>query len=170
MKKLITALCLAAICIGAAAQDSQAALKSLLEDNRVSFKYHLSAPAAKFKFVKEGDAVVDGKCYRIYGNELDIRCDGVSKWTIDEASLEVYIESSEGAAEFLANPAAYFELISELKYDGKTVSGIFHDQSQGADLYFRLDNIVSEPLTGSAEGFTLDTASLGPEWVITDLR
>lgn len=170
MKRLIMALALCALCLSATAQDAQTRLRQMLESGRISFKYHLSAPAAKLKWVKEGDAVIDGACYRIYGNELDIRCDGTTKWTVDEASLEVYIESSEGTVEFLANPAAYLDMMRDLKVDGSTVTGIFHEASQDADIYFRLDNIKTSPFSGSTDGFTVDTASLDKGWVVTDLR
>ena len=39
----------------------------------------------------EGDALVQGDCYHLKGNGIEIFCDGVSRWTVDAEAREVYI-------------------------------------------------------------------------------
>ena len=91
-----------------------------------------------------GTLLVQGECYRAVGNGMEIYCDGQTRWTVDPASKEVYIETAEGLAELAAYRDALTELeISELKY---------------------------LPLSDDLSPFVFDTAGLDGAWVVTDLR
>lgn len=169
MKKLALILFAAALCPVLRAQDNTAALKQLLDGNRVSFKYSLTMQD-KVQVRTNGTALIDGECYSISGNGLEIYCDGSTKWTIDSEAREVYLESSEGTREFLADPAAWLELVHNLTVGEKAVSGVFRDPAQGTEISFRFTSISSSPQSGSTSGFVFDTSSLGPGWVVTDLR
>ena len=71
-------------------------------------------------------------------------CDGATRWSVDPESKEVYIEPAEGLAELLDYRNSLTELkITELKY---------------------------LPLSDDLAPFRFDTAALGPDWVVTDLR
>lgn len=169
MKKTALILLSAVLAQALMAQDSTASLRQLLEGSRVSFKYALTTQD-KVQVRSDGSALIDGECYRITGNGLDIFCDGTTKWTVDTDAKEVYLESSDGTREFLANPAAWLEQVHNLTVGEKVVSGVFRDPAQGTEISFRFTSITGSPQSGTTEGFTFDTSSLGPGWVVTDLR
>lgn len=91
-----------------------------------------------------GTLLIQGDCYRAVGNGMEIYCDGATRWSVDPASKEVYIEPANGLEELLEYRNALTELkITELKY---------------------------LPLSDDLSPFRFNTASLGPDWVVTDLR
>ena len=168
MKRLLVLLLLAAT-LPVAAQSGPEAFKALVDSNRVSFNYTLSAKDMA-QIRTDGSVLVDGNCYHIATKGADIWCDGTTRWTVDSEAKEVYIESSDGTAEFFVNPQEHLDRISNLKMSEKSISGIYKEPSQGADVAFKITSIVKSPLSGSSAGFGFSTAALGPEWVITDLR
>lgn len=168
MKRTVIILLLAAVCPALLAQSSTESLRQLLEGNRVSFSYDLSVQE-KVQVRTNGTALIDGECYRISGNGLEIYCDGATKWTVDNQAREVYLEPSDGTREFLANPSAWLEQVHNLTVGEKVVSGVFRDPA-GAEISFRFTSIKSSPQSGTTAGFTFDTSALGSGWVITDLR
>ena len=168
MKRIVIILLLAALGPAIMAQSGTESLKQLLEGNRVSFSYALTA-TDKVQVKTNGTALIDGECYRISGNGLDIYCDGSTKWTIDNQAKEVYLEPSEGTREFLADPSALLEHVHNLTVGEKVVSGVFRDPA-GMEVTFRFTSIKSSAQSGSTSGFTFDTSSLSSDWVVTDLR
>ncbi|MBO4566665.1 MAG: hypothetical protein J5695_05515 [Bacteroidales bacterium] len=169
MMKRLFALILIAASLPLAAQNGPEAFKALVDSNRVSFKYSLSAKD-KAQIRTDGSVLIDGNCYHIATNGADIWCDGTTRWTVDSEAKEVYIESSDGTAEFFVNPQEHLDRISNLKVGEKSISGIYKEPSQGAEVVFKFTSIVKSPLSGSTAGFGFSTAGLGKEWVITDLR
>ena len=169
MKSIIVALLLAAVSFQLSAQYDADYLKSLASGNRVSFNYNVGVKG-KAPVVMAGKVVIDGDCYSIRGNGLEVYCDGVTKWTVDKESKEVYMEAAESARDFIVNPEAWIGNVKNLKVDKTSASGIYHDDYQNVDLTFRFSSIKSSPLSGSPDGFAFDTSSLGSDWVVTDLR
>ena len=91
-----------------------------------------------------GILLIQGDCYRAVGNGMGIYCDGTTRWSVDPVSKEVYIEPAEGLSELLEYRNSLSALkISDLKY---------------------------LPLSDDLTPFRFDTAALGPDWVVTDLR
>ena len=164
MKKILTLL-LIAFSIPQA-QEGVAFLINLVLNNRVSFSYSVSSQDGS-KLRMEGTAVIDGDCYRTNGNGLEIYCDGKTKWTVDRAAKELYIEESEGTREYLEKVGALEQSFKYLKIGESSVSGTY---ISGDSYSFSMTSIVSSPLSGSTEGFSFDTSALGGDWVITDLR
>ena len=169
MKRIIVAVLLAAVCIQLPAQDKMEYLKNLVLENRVSFNYNVGV-RGKAPTVMAGKAVIDGECYSIRGNGMEVYCDGVTKWTVDKSAKEVYVEAAESARDFIVNPDAWIGNVRDLKADKTSASGIYHDDYQNVDLTFRFSSIKSSPLSGSSSGFVFDTSSLDSGWVVTDLR
>ena len=169
MKRLVLAFLLTAVSLQLPAQNSAEYLKTLVAGNRVSFNYNLGVKG-KAPVVMSGKAVIDGDCYSVQGNGVEMYCDGTTKWTVDKESKEVYVESSEGTRDFLANPAEWLDKVSDLKVSGNSASGNYYDSFQEVELTFRFTSIKSAPFSGSTEGFVFDTSSLGSDWVVTDLR
>ena len=119
------------------------AILGRLETERVSLKYKIvldSEPPIHL----EGSLTLEGNCYLAVGNGLEIYSDGSTRWTVDPAEKEVYIENSDGIREVLQYRDSLTDFsISELRY---------------------LD--WSEDLSA----FVFDTAKLSPDWIVTDLR
>ena len=152
-----------------AAQKDAASLKALVDSNRVSFKYTLSAKDMP-QISTTGTVILDGPCYHLSTKGAEIWCDGTTKWTVDTEAKEVYIESSEGTREFMVDPTAHLDRVDGLKVSEKQVSGVYNEVTQGAAVAFKLTSIKSSPLTGGTREFFFDVSTLGDEWVITDLR
>ena len=167
MKKTIAFL-LVAVSLQLSAQDGAAYVKGLLESNSVMFDYSVS-PKGQSKIKMEGCAIIDGDCYRIIGNELEIICDGTTKWTLDKAAKEAYIEPSEGTRDFLADPSAWIDNVKDLKIGEKTVTGTYIQED--TTFSFKFSSITSLAMSGSTDGFVFDVSGLKDKgWVITDLR
>ena len=76
-------------------------LAAHLQTDRISLRY--ACTLTQDTPVKlSGALLVQGECYRAIGNGLEIYCDGQTRWTVDPASKEVYIETAEGLEEILA--------------------------------------------------------------------
>lgn len=169
MKKFALILMLAAVCQMAGAQSSAAALRKKFDGRRATFEYTMTI-MEKVPVKHMGTVLLDGNFYRITDNGLEYRCDGKTRWTIDESSKEVYIEESPGTKAFLAAPAEYVDKIKDLIVGETTASGVYSDPVQGVKVTFVLTSIKTSAPTGNPAEFTLDTSSLGKQWVVTDLR
>ena len=143
MRKWIISL-LVLLPLVAAAQNPQIAeIAAHLETSRVSLRYDCTfMQDAPVKL--SGTLLIQGSGYLAKGNGMEIYCDGQTRWTVDPAAKEVYIEPAEGLEELLV----YQENLSELV----------------------LSEVRYLPLSEEEEPFRFDTASLGDEWVVTDLR
>ena len=114
-----------------------------LQTDRISLRY--ACTVTQDTPVKlSGVLLIQGECYRAKGNGLEIYCDGATRWTVDPASKEVYVETAEGLEELLSWRDSLTELtLSEVEY---------------------------LPLSDDLSAFRFDTASLDSSWVVTDLR
>ena len=114
-----------------------------LETNRISLQYACTY-TEEVPVQLSGTLLIQETCYRAEGNGMVIICDGRSRWTVDPESKEVYIEPAEGLEELIAMRNSLTEL---------QISGIRY-----------------QPLSEDLSPFHFDTAALGPDWVVTDLR
>lgn len=143
MKKWILPLLVLLLPLAAAAQPQLAEIAAHLQSERVSLHYDCTyTDEAPVKL--SGDLVIQGDCYSAKGNGVEIYSDGATRWTVDPASKEVYIEAADGLAELVA----YRDSLSELKITG----------------------LKYLPLLEDLSAFRFDTASLDSSWVVTDLR
>ncbi len=143
MKKFIQLLLPLLLSLPAAAQPQLDQIAAHLQTDRISL--HYACTYTEDTPVKlSGTLLIQGDCYRAVGNGMEIYCDGATRWSVDPASKEVYIEPANGLEELLEYRNALTELkITELKY---------------------------LPLSDDLSPFRFDTAALGPDWVVTDLR
>ncbi|MBR3652494.1 MAG: hypothetical protein IKN60_00915 [Bacteroidales bacterium] len=143
MKKFIQLLLPLLLSLPAAAQPQLDQIAAHLQTDRISLHYDCTyTEDTPVKLT--GTLLIQGDCYRAVGNGMEIFCDGATRWSVDPASKEVYIEPAEGLSELLEYRNALTELkITELKY---------------------------LPLSDDLSPFRFDTAPLGPDWVVTDLR
>ena len=144
MKKwILLALLPLLLSLPAAAQPQLDQIAAHLQTDRISL--HYACTYTEDTPVKlSGTLLIQGDCYRAVGNGMEIYCDGATRWSVDPASKEVYIEPANGLEELLDYRNSLTELkITELKY---------------------------LPLSDDLSPFRFDTAALGPDWVVTDLR
>ena len=143
MKKFIQLLLPLLLSLPAAAQPQLDQIAAHLQTDRISLHYDCTyTEDTPVKLT--GTLLIQGDCYRAVGNGMEIYCDGATRWSVDPASKEVYIEPANGLEELLEYRNALTELkITELKY---------------------------LPLSDDLSPFRFDTAPLGPDWVVTDLR
>ncbi|MBR6874882.1 MAG: hypothetical protein IKN00_01150 [Bacteroidales bacterium] len=143
MKKFIQLLLPLLLSLPAAAQPQLDQIAAHLQTDRISLHYDCTyTEDTPVKLT--GTLLIQGDCYRAVGNGMEIFCDGATRWSVDPASKEVYIEPANGLEELLEYRNALTELkITELKY---------------------------LPLSDDLSPFRFDTAPLGPDWVVTDLR
>lgn len=136
----------AGLLLGAAAfaqQDRLAEIFSHLQTDRISL--HVSCVlVTDTEIPLSGDVLIQGGCYRVQGGGMEIYCDGSTRWIVDRSGKEVYVESAGDPQELLAWRDSIYDIeVSELRY---------------------------LPLSDDLSAFRFDTAALGSEWFVTDLR
>ena len=143
MKRWILFLLPLLLSLTAAAQPQLGEIAAHLQTDRISLRY--ACTVTQDTPVKlSGVLLIQGECYRAKGNGLEIYCDGATRWTVDPASKEVYVETAEGLEELLSWRDSLTELtLSEVEY---------------------------LPISDDLSAFRFDTASLDSSWVVTDLR
>jgi len=144
MKKFILFLLPLLLSLTAAAQQPQLSeIAAHLQTDRISLRYDCTY-TEDTPVKLSGILLIQGDCYRAVGNGMEIYCDGATRWSVDPASKEVYIEPAEGLVELMEYRNSLSALkISDLKY---------------------------LPLSDDLTPFRFDTAALGSDWVVTDLR
>ena len=144
MKKFIHFLLPLLLSLTAAAQQPQLSeIAAHLQTDRISLRYDCTY-TEDTPVKLSGILLIQGDCYRAVGNGMEIYCDGATRWSVDPASKEVYIEPAEGLVELMEYRNSLSALkISDLKY---------------------------LPLSDDLTPFRFDTAALGSDWVVTDLR
>ena len=206
MKRIfLTLLAVLACALTVRAQDSSAleALAQTLSSGEVRFHYTFEV---KGDVPVKGSGAVSllGDAYRIIGNEMEIWCNGTTRWTVDRNAREAYVETVEKeSTDYLANPATLlgaltrvFEVrtVSDVTLGGKKLKSIQMSPSVGdtglRDVSLYLNGSIPERVIITVEdgtqtlfrisGFTaveksdadyiFDIASLGSDYVVTDLR
>lgn len=82
-------------------------LRSDIADSRVRLDYSFSSVSGSARYIGDGEINVQGECYLLSGNGLDIYCDGSTVWTLDSSAKEVIIDSAEQGLDVLSNPAMF---------------------------------------------------------------
>ena len=139
MKRFATIVLLLSICSAVMAQDLDAVRKKL-DVSRVRVDYSFVMQ----KVHCSGTITVQIPCFKASGNGIDVYSDGVTRWTVDPESKEVYIEEAEGPDDYLK----YLLDIEDLK----------------------LSDLTTTPITDDLSMFVFDVSKLDSSWVVTDLR
>lgn len=116
----------------------------LLSTNRVSLDYECTILNNNMPVNYSGHLIVEGGCFILKGNGLEIYCNGETRWTVDNKTKEVYIENADGLKEILAQR----ENMTELD----------------------ITNLRKTPMTEDIDAYSFDVFSLEPAWIVTDLR
>lgn len=82
------------------------ALASRISASRVEFGYEYVMDDGRMKMTGSGSVNMQGACFKMEGDGLEVFCDGISRWTVDRNAREVVIESFDSVnMDYLANPA-----------------------------------------------------------------
>lgn len=154
-----------------AAQDGEILAKVLewVASRRISASYRYET-GGEVTVTGSGTLLLDGGCYLLRGNGLDVYCDGVTRWTVDPAAKEVYIEAAAEGQDYFSHPEAFVSQVSGLREEGGTITGVFTDSGKGTVIRFSFSSIVGSPQQHRTQEFAFDTAALDASWVVTDLR
>ena len=88
-----------------AASNPAAAFAKSLQGRLASFDYSYSM-SGSLPMNGSGSVKLQGNAFTMEGNGLDIRCDGKTRWTVDVAAEECYIENIDAQElDYEANPA-----------------------------------------------------------------
>ena len=170
MKRLALILLLAATCSGAWAQGSSAsALLKKIEGKRLSFDFSLTT-ADKVPVKHNGSAIIEGKCYIIRDNGMEVWCNGEVRWTVDNSAKEVYIEAPGEEEDMLISPEKLLGSVTKLIVGESSASGKYTGEGPANGATFVLTSLKTSTPAGNSTEFTFNTSSLGSSWVITDLR
>ena len=175
MRRRFTLLILTLLSCSVFAQE-RIALLDRASGKRVSFDYSYSLiqNGVDGEEVTSGHVSVQGNAFRLDGLGLEIRSDGTTRWTMDPAAKELLIETVDGE-DLLTNPAL-------LVLDYRRHPGLLKVRSEGPDsldVEVHLDgrtaaHLVLTGVTFDEEGplsdYVLEPASLGKDYVVTDLR
>ena len=168
MKRIIAILIPLFVCAGAGAQDFIGELATLVKGSRVSCDYTYRTVSGTV-LTGTGNAVLQGDCYCLKGNGLEIISDGKTRWTVDPAGKEVYVEAATEFNKIISDIESFLRGIPDLKYENGVMTGTVQVPGEDFALFCTISNVRRESGKGGKE-FSFDTAGLDASWVITDLR
>ena len=143
IKSILPILLTLLLSLTVSAQPQLAEIAAHLQTDRISLRYDCTyTEDTPVKLT--GVLLIQGDCYRAVGNGMEIYCDGTTRWSVDPASKEVYIEAANGLEELLE----YRDSLSALK----------------------ISDLKYLPLSDDLSAFRFNTAGLGGDWVVTALR
>ena len=167
---------LALMCMGLGAQTPADNFKAALLYNRISFSYRISEGT----FRGEGKIVLQGNCFRMEANGLEVVSDGKSVWTLDRKSKEAVIENVVKTAwdkvdahniELVPVDDSSFKTLSLKLSDGthpKVVEAVIY-LPDDTRIKVAVSNMQYLPKVG-VRNFAVMTDTLSQDFVITDLR
>lgn len=105
MMKRLTVLLLVLSTLTAAGQNIVTDFAKSLSDGCATFGYSYSV-SGQVPLSGSGTIRLQGDAFTMQGDGLEVYCDGATRWTLDTAAEECYIESVEaGGLDYEANPA-----------------------------------------------------------------
>lgn len=102
------------------------------------YKYELKG---SFSMAGSGRGEICGGAYHLSGNDIEIWCDGSTRWTVDTYAKEVIVESVSVSEEITANPAIFMTDVSKF-FDTISSGGVRYNN---ADCH----KVVLRPKTNS---------------------
>lgn len=127
------------LCIAASGQNVVTDFAKTLSDACASFGYTYSM-SGQVPLSGSGTIRLQGDTFIMKGDGLEVYCDGTTRWTVDTAAEECYIEGvKEGGFDYEANPALIVGAVDKAFKLKKTVSTTFNGQ--------KVTQAVLEPAT-----------------------
>ena len=175
MKRLVIGLSAILLSLSAFAQGS-IPLLDRVPGHRVQFHYtySLSQGGRPMTKVTDGDVTVEDNAYLLSGLGLEVRSDGVTRWSVDRAAEELLIETV-AKEDLFTNPAlfisSYKEYMDKIKVNASSSNSldVTLTLDEGTSARFVLKDIIFGDKKGKSD-FTMDVKSLPDSFIITDLR
>lgn len=175
MRRWITLFLMTLLSCSVLAQE-HIALLDKASGKRVTFayRYSLIQKGVEGDEVTSGHVSVQGNAFRLDGLGLEILSDGATRWTMDPQAKEVLIEAVDGE-DLLTNPAL-------LVLDYRNHPGLLKLRKEGPDsldveVHLDENTVVHLLLSdvrfneeGPLSDYVLEPASMGKDYVVTDLR
>jgi len=119
--KRLTSLLLVLATLTAAGQNVVSEFARTLSEGCASFGYSYSMDG-QVPLNGSGTIRLQGDAFSMQGDGLEVYCDGSTRWTLDTAAEECYIESvEEGGLDYEANPALIVGAIDKaFKFKGSS--------------------------------------------------
>ena len=175
MKRIVIGLSAILLSLSAFAQGS-IPLLDRVPGHRVQFHYtySLSQGGKPMTKVTDGDVTVEDNAYLLSGLGLEVRSDGVTRWSMDRAAEEVLVEKVE-KDDLFTNPAlfigSYKSYMDKIRVNASSSNSLdvtlVLDEDTSAR--FVLKDVVFSDKKGKSD-FTLDVKSLPDSFIVTDLR
>lgn len=118
------------------------------------------------KVKSAGQAVLQGDCYRIGVNGMELYCDGETLWTVDPDAKEVYVEPAQKVDII----HLFLQNARNVTYTSDTVKGTYTDPADGVDIAFSLSGITYEEASEDLSLFRFAAEKEDPGYIVTDLR
>ena len=175
MKRIIIGLSAILLSLSAFAQGS-IPLLDRVPGHRVKFHYtySLSQGGKPMTKVTDGDVTVEDNAYLLSGLGLEVRSDGVTRWSVDRAAEELLIETV-AKEDLFTNPAlfinSYKDYMDKIRVNASSSNSldVTLTLDEGTSARFVLKDITFEDKKGKSD-FTMDVKSLPDSYIITDLR
>ena len=168
MKRVLSIMLSLSFCASAGAQDFIGEIATLTKGARVTCDYTYQTVSGTI-FTGKGSAVLQGDCYYIKGNGLEIIIDGKTRWTVDPLGQEVYVEGATEFNKIISDIESFLRGIPDLKYENGVLTGTVQFPGEEFALFCTISNVKRVAASDSKE-FSYNTAGLDKTWVITDLR
>jgi hypothetical protein len=136
----------------------------------LSVDYEFATITSGLKTTGEGTVEIQGNSYHMCGNGIEIYCDGLTTWMIDDSTKEVFIEAADSqSAGYLANPVILLMNLEEssgsCKVDGNRIA---LELAGGISMEIFVNGIETVP-TKKTEAFR-PPMKFDSTWIVTDLR
>jgi len=167
MRRFSSVLVFLSFCCVAFCQDMASELLETLHTRRVTMNYSFKAGKVS---LGSGVVVINGDWYLTRSKGLDVYCDGKSRWVVDTAAKEVYIENAGGTGEFFASMDRILSQVDDLQLTSSGASGVFTDTSSGEVVNFVFSDMKKTEPGEDVSEFRFCVEALDSDWVVTDLR
>ena len=145
MKKLALILALSLPSPAVMADTPAEVVLAIRNDCRVSASYSFTVIRGETRFLFSGEAVVQGECFFIDGNGVQVYCDGSRTVLVSPSDKEITIEAARPISQYI-------------------------DDNAGSISEVAIRNVRKSPLSDDLSLFRFDTSKAGADWIITDTR
>lgn len=159
MKRFVTVYILALACAHICAAQNSGLVGQLAGDGSLTCRFSLTGSSLAGSL--DGNAWVQGDCYRIEADSFLIICNGKTRWIYNSASDELVVEHNN--LSFMNNPV-------EKLADGSYRMVIESVEGAGASLSVTAYNLKRQKEKYPFEYFLMDPEKISLDTIVTDLR
>lgn len=166
------------LCFDAGAQSQQhQRFASMIKDSCVELSFSFSFTYGHNSNAGNGILVYQDGMYLLKTDGFNLLCDGKSSWTLDVEAMEAVVENAPGV-DLGADPKQILSLLG-INTKGADIITTYRSDGMLSSLKAQLgrgNNLELKVLTYKigekcqSEIFECSSASLGSDWVVTDLR